>query len=737
MFKQILRAVFSAWTLVVLLLLCLLLLVWYVGPMVAIGTFRPLESDTSRWIASASLLLAVVLWMGLRLWRARRGNQKAVDQLAQAPRAAVVESPELQSVRERFEQALQTLRHARFDPAQPDAGAGGIWARLKRRLGGRYLYELPWYLIVGAPGSGKTTALQNAGLQFAVGGANGARGLRGVGGTRLCDWWFTSQAVLIDTAGRFTTQDSDAQADKATWEGFLGQLKHARQRQPLNGVLVAVSVPELIGGSAESREQHALNVRKRLQELHALLRMRIPVYLMVSKCDLMAGFTETFDALTKEERATPWGFTFPVSPATAWQESFDPEFAALLARLDQGLIDRLQAEPDAQRRAMIYGFPNQFANLQANLNEFLQQVFATSPYETATPMLRGVYFISGTQEGTPIDRVLGAVSRRFQIDTPLASARPGTGRSFFLQKLLTDVVFAEQGLAGTDRRLDWKRSTASVAAYGVLAVVSVGLLVAWTISWRNNREYIAEVARHLEDVKRQVRETPNQANADLLPLLPAFEATASLARVGHVESGSDAPWNMGFGLYQGAKLDSAAQQAYERMLVDGMLPRLAMRNAEQLRAVDQPESQYEALKAYLMMLDVDHFDAKALRTHIEADWGQRLGRDITPQQRQALSTHLEALLAQGSVVSPLEQDKELVASVQRQQAGMPLALNACHQFLVLLQRRHHAALRQQRLQMRADRWAKWPPHWRANKAGCSETARNWKPASSAARCPCG
>lgn len=673
MFKTLLRALFSVWTLMVLLLLCLLLLIWYVGPLVAIGNYHPLETDASRWIASLGLLLGVALWMGWRLWRAQRGNRKAVDQLVQAPQAEVVESPELKAVRERFQQALQTLRHARFDTTAVDGAPEGRWAGLKRRLGGRYLYELPWYLIVGAPGSGKTTALQNAGLQFTLGDTGGSRGIRGVGGTRLCDWWFTNQAVLIDTAGRFTSQDSHAETDKSTWEGFLTQLKQARQRQPLNGVLVAVSVPELIGGSPESREQHAQNVRRRLLELQTQLRMRIPIYLMVSKCDLMAGFTETFDALTKDERATPWGFTFPLEPATAWQAQFEPEFQALLARLDQGLIDRLQAEPDAQRRAMIYGFPNQFANLQSSLNDFLQQVFAASPYDKATPMLRGVYFISGTQEGTPIDRVLGAVSRRFQIDTPLAGARAGSGRSFFLQKLLTDVVFAEQGLAGTDRRLDWRRNAATLVAYGALATVSIGLLVAWTISWRNNRDYVDEVARHLEDVKHQVHETPNQPTPDLLPLLPALEATASLARVGRAENGADVPWSMGFGLYQGKKLDSAARQAYERMLVDGMLPRLALRIAEQLRAVDQPESQYEALKAYLMMLDVEHFDAEALRAHIEADWGDRLGRDITPAQRQALSSHLQALLDQGSVVSPLEQDKALVEAAQRQLAGMPLA----------------------------------------------------------------
>jgi type VI secretion system protein ImpL len=74
------------------------------------------------------------------------------------------------------------------------------------------------------------------------------------------------------------------------------------------------------------------------------------------------------------------------------------------------------------------------------------------------------------------------------------------------------------------------------------------------------------------------------------------------------------PWSLGFGLYQGKKLDSAARTAYERMLVDAVLPRLALRVEEQLRAGDQPESQYEALKAYLMMYDPAHFDAEALKT---------------------------------------------------------------------------------------------------------------------------
>ena len=119
-------------------------------------------------------------------------------------------------------------------------------ALLKKASGSRgYLYEQPWYAIIGPPGAGKTTALLNAGLSFPLAAEMGQSAVAGVGGTRMCDWWFTESAVLIDTAGRYTTQDSDAAVDKAGWQAFLGLLKRTRARQPLNGVLVAIALSDI------------------------------------------------------------------------------------------------------------------------------------------------------------------------------------------------------------------------------------------------------------------------------------------------------------------------------------------------------------------------------------------------------------------------------------------------------------------------------------------------------------
>jgi type VI secretion system protein ImpL len=663
--KKLFGLIFNRWVLIAVLLLCMAIVVWVIGPQVSIGLARPLETESSRWITIGVITLIVVLFVGIGAWRARRGNAAVVRQLMTEPAGdkKAAESADMVAVRERFERALLTLRRARF-------GQGGLLSGMSAKFGGRYLYELPWYLIIGAPGSGKTTALQNCGLKFPLADKVGDYAIKGVGGTRNCDWWFTDQAVLIDTAGRFTTQDSDRENDRATWSGFLGMLKRARPRQPLNGVMVTVSITDLLTKSPSERAQHAATVRQRVQELHEDLGIRFPIYLLVTKCDLLAGFMDYFATLDKDQRATPWGFTFKLEEQTEQGlERFAGEFAALQQRLTDGLVDRLQSDRDIQRRARIYSFPSQFAGLKQVLQDFAESVFSPSRFE-ANPLLRGVYFVSGTQEGTPIDRMLGSIARSYKLERAIIAPNQSSGKSFFLTRLLGEVVFAESGIAGTNLRWERRRTVLAVAGYAALACLTVGAVTAWTVSYLNNRKYVDQVSARVDDVRKLVQSTPNRASPELLPILPALEATRALAQP---RNDGTVPWSLGFGLYQGDKLDGAARQAYQRMLVDAFLPRLALRVEEQLRiSGSAPETQYEALKAYVMLYDPEHFNAESLKRYIELDWDAKLSRDVTTEQREALSQHLDALLAQGAAVSPLPEDKPLVTNVRTALGSEPL-----------------------------------------------------------------
>ena len=665
--KKLLGLIFNGWVLAILGLLAISLLIWIVGPLIGIGDARPLESATVRLIVIGVIVLLYVLQKLWKAWAARRTNSAVVNQmLAEAPKGGGGDaaSAELATINERFQKALTTLKQARF------AGNRGLWSSASARVGQRYLYELPWYVIIGAPGSGKTTALLNSGLEFPLASSMGDAAVRGVGGTRNCDWWFTNQAVMIDTAGRYTTQDSDRDTDQKAWTGFLGMIKKSRPRQPVNGVLVTVSVSDLLTRTASQRAEYATAVRARVQELHQQLGIRFPIYLLVTKCDLLAGFMDYLGDASKDLRQDPWGFTFALDAQQRTDTSTLPqEFDLLQARLTDGLIDRLQSERDPARRARIYAFPQQFAGLRGVLKEFVDKVFSPSQFEER-PLLRGVYFISGTQEGTPIDRLLGTIVRTYRLARTPVPANQASGKSFFLSRLLRDVVFSEAELAGTNLKWERRRSLLAAGGYALIGVVFLGATAAWSFSYLNNRKYVAEVSAKVDSVRQLVQATPNRASSDIQVLLPALAATQALA----VEEQGSVPWSLGFGLYQGRKLDSATQQVYKRMLVDAVQPRIALRVEEQLKnGFDNPESQYEALKAYMMLQDPEHFDAQALKLYVMVDWELNLPRDVTLDQRAALESHLDALLAQGATVSPLPEDKALVAQVRARLTSVPLA----------------------------------------------------------------
>src|SRR5512132_3020840 len=276
----------------------------------------------------------------------------------------------------------------------------------------------------------------------------GERAVRGVGGTRNCDWFFTDDAVLIDTAGRYITQDSDEAVDRSAWQSFLELLRKHRPRSPIEGILVAFSIADLADSDTHQRLTHARAIKRRIQEIYGVLRLRAPVYVLFTKCDLIAGFTDFFHNLSAEERGQVWGTTFSLNEShdiAALLRSFPGEFERLIERLSARVIGRLEEEPDISRRATLLSFPQQMTLLGPALDEFLSEAFGQSRFEQPL-MLRGVYFTSATQEGTPIDRVIGAVARAFRMQRRAMPAFSGRGVSFFLTRLLKEVVFAESGL---------------------------------------------------------------------------------------------------------------------------------------------------------------------------------------------------------------------------------------------------------------------------------------------------
>ena len=426
-----------------------------------VGLSRFGVPTTTLMLVVIGLLITVVGALVAMAMRARRpsgGIESALQ--AQAEREAAAYTPdrkaELDRMRESFDAAVARLK------ASPLAGSGPF------RSGKKALYALPWYLFVGPPGAGKTTALLHSGLRF----PGGAERVRGVGGTRNCDWFFTDEAILLDTAGRYTTEDEDQEE----WGAFLDALRQSRPDRPINGVLVGVAAPDLLEASPRGLEDQADDVRRRIEELVARLGLRLPVYLLVTKTDLVPGFVETFGEFDRSAREQVWGATIEPVAGDDAGETVEREFDGLVAALRPVRNARLGQPLHREERQRVYGFPLEFAALRERVARFAGLVFAPNPLDDG-PIFRGVYFSSGTQEGAPIDRVIGALAAQFGLAGPPAAPPPLETKSYFLKDLFTTVVFPDQHLARRTQRAKgatWRALTrAGAGALGAAALAAV------------------------------------------------------------------------------------------------------------------------------------------------------------------------------------------------------------------------------------------------------------------------
>ncbi|WP_115719857.1 type VI secretion system membrane subunit TssM [Gallaecimonas mangrovi] len=644
----------SRYTIIVLGALALALIIWFGGPLLAIAGWEPLASVAARVIF---LLLIVLIWGGLyllRIKREKKANEQVVSEmLTSANTDDELLKEEVETLRERMREAL---------------------ALVKKWKPGRFrsVYELPWYMIIGAPGCGKSTALLSSGLEFPLKEQMGIDSVKGVGGTRHCDWWFTNKAVIIDTAGRYTTQDSADKRDARGWNSFLGLLKKNRPRRPINGVLLSVSVADLLEQTPTERMLHARALKQRVQELKNRLGLVFPVYLLLTKFDLLEGFNDIFAQLSEKEREEVFGMTFAlqsVRDPKSLPQVFENEFNALLARVDQFALHRLQQErnPNAQRR--IYQFSKQLALLQAPLWDMLKEVFFPSAYEEV-PLLRGIYWVSSEQGGQAKDKVSKLVDSQFKLKTAASPATAHTRDGFFLRRLFEDIIFSEHNLASTDvaheKRFVWVRRGALAAA----ALATLALGVSWYLSYQWNSSLVAGYDKTLKTLKP----TLAQKDLDWVKLNDLLTAVSSMPGVEGKPMPSGGPQQLG--LFQGNMLGQAAEGAYGRLLQMRLGTALTSSLESEIGAhLDNLEYLYETLKTYLMLHDRSHLDADQVHAWFELMLERKLPGEVNRATRESLNNHLTRLLALGQSL-PL--DNQLVANARAELTAMPLAERAYH-----------------------------------------------------------
>ncbi|MDI9766048.1 type VI secretion system membrane subunit TssM [Pantoea dispersa] len=643
---------------------------WMLGPLWSWGDTRPLEPVFPRQLAVGLLYFCWVLFQFIpAIWRGWF-NSKLLNRLQEMSHEEASDRQATETLlTQRFSEAALRLKRTQFGRRHQKS-----WLA---RFQSHYLYQLPWYVMIGAPGAGKTTALLNAGLEFPLTDSLGKEAVRGVGGTRHCDWWFTDSAVLIDTAGRYALQESQRARDGAEWHNFIKLLKRYRTRQPINGVIMTISVADLLTDSAEARHAQASALRSRMVELHQQTGIHFPVYVMVTKTDLLKGFMSFYGNLSKPQRDAIWGFTFPWEPGKPhkddWQRSFSERFQQLEQRLQQQLADVMAGERDLTQRADSFLFPQEFSSLRPLLNEYLDVVFSRHQDEIAWSA-RGLFFTSGTQEGLPFDRIMGELNRKLQLphtgESSLAAwdsvnrsnPIPGTkGQSFFIRDLLSDLVFRESGLAGSNRHWEYRNRLLHWIGYGALTGALVLLSGLWLTSYVQNQRYLDQVAARIGPITAQSQQVIHQPADNIFDLLPFLNNLVKLPLSAHF-SLDNPPLTMRAGLYRGNQVSDAAWVLYQNALKSLLLPRVAQQITNLLRDDPGTDNDYSrnALRAYQMLYQPRNYDGEFLRGWLMQNLQRTLPDNVSARDLQQLDWHLSQLLDQQIQSSPYARDNALM-----------------------------------------------------------------------------
>ncbi|MGL5784205.1 MAG: type VI secretion protein IcmF/TssM N-terminal domain-containing protein [Alphaproteobacteria bacterium] len=315
-------------------------------------------------------------------------------------------------------------------------------------------YQLPWFMMIGVEGNGKSSLLKSLQLKQPISQNFPEE-------SRACDWYFYDHGIVIDVKGDLIVSENDLYSNEQDWRLLLDLLANHRSKRPLDGIILTISAEELLG-----KIPHELLMRRadrlymKLWEMQRTLGVRLPVYFLITKCDLVAGFSSFCQEIPEKNHQDILGWSNPYSIETAfspiWVEELFDEIGGRITRLQQEIFAQGQIYDE---RDGVFVFPKEFRLLKNNLKTYLEHLFKENIYHESF-FLRGVYFC-GSPDQSP--SAASTFEHVFQENTenqgeifylsPETLEKPELSFSFSLLKpvffttnLFKDKIFPEKGI---------------------------------------------------------------------------------------------------------------------------------------------------------------------------------------------------------------------------------------------------------------------------------------------------
>jgi type VI secretion system protein ImpL len=438
--------------LIALAIIAVLFLIFVVGLLLGLsvlGAFLLIVLVGSILVAIGITRLVMTKKQGDNLIKSMMDNTEGNDRLA---------------LKNKITEAIQKIKHS-------ELGVG--------YSGQSALYRLPWVILIGPSGSGKTTLLRKSSLKFPLSSEEEIH-LTGFGGTRNCDWWFSDKAVILDTAGRYTTEASD----KKEWKDFLSLLKRHRPYPPVNGIMITLSIPELMADNGKNIEQHAAIIRAKIEEIEHDLGYQLPIHLILTKTDLIEGFQSFFGHFTEAERQQLFGINLELAESQTLDIEIEKRLASLEAQLFDIVLSQLDKLSSFDEKIKAYQFPDYFHNTLKKVQALLSLILQKNPYQSSLN-IRGLYFTSAEHKG------------------------------FFITEVLSELIFSTTHHITMNQRTKW-------IFYGMKVLLATSILLGlfllsifWAIAYYNNKALINDSVNRVQRLSTLI-ESSNPDKADFL-----------------------------------------------------------------------------------------------------------------------------------------------------------------------------------------------------------------------------
>lgn len=436
------------------------------------------------------LLFALILFV---LWRTKKKQEIAGDdsqpQEALAPPEEAVVAPPAPAHRVSEAETKSSVTSAMHFLKENSAG-----------LGGRY--RTPWFLVVGASASGKSTMLDHSGISLSLN-----EGATNFGVAEGVQWRFFDSGVILDVPGDFFLRADHTGSDESNWKALLRNLVRHRPQRPIDGVVLTIPVTELVGDQAVSPAiitQRASHIFDKLWLIQKWLGLSFPVYVVVTKCDLLPGFKSLARQLPAHYRGEMFGWSSPFNLDAAfdhgWVDQGFEELAHQLNRLQSEVLVERREIPDVDE---LFLFSGKIQELRTPLRIYLGHIFKKSTYRESL-QFRGFYFVG---DGTPVaevqpepqpPRAMAAAASQYGLETstdyiPIPGDVLGLtppvhavqASPIFITDLFEGKIFPERGLARPVSRVHLSKNRWVVAAQAACLIAVIGLTAG--VWWKYNR----------------------------------------------------------------------------------------------------------------------------------------------------------------------------------------------------------------------------------------------------------